>query len=181
MNETIVNVWSTAQSYVYNIVGGILILLVGFILGLFIKKILCKILREVNLNKTMNTIGIMVNVEKWVSNIISFIIYLVTVVYFLSYLGITSIVLYLLVGAILMLLILTLLVGLRDVLPNFIGWLFLQKKKKIKEGHKINLREIAGIVEKIGYLETEIRTEQGDLLYVPNSLFLKSKFQLKKE
>jgi len=45
----------------------------------------------------------------------------------------------------------------------------------------VEVREIAGKVEKVGYLETEIRTDSGDILYVPNSLFLKSKFKIKKQ
>ena len=56
-----------------------------------------------------------------------------------------------------------------------------QKKGNIKEGHRVEVKEIYGLVEKIGYLETEIKTDNDDVLYVPNSLFLKSKFRLKKK
>ena len=80
-----------------------------------------------------------------------------------------------------MLLILTFLVGLKDIIPNFVAWVVIQKRELIREGRKIEVREISGVVEKIGYLETEIKTENGDTLYVPNSLFLKSKTRVKKE
>ena len=56
----------------------------------------------------------------------------------------------------------------------------LQKKGKLKVGKKVDVKEIYGEVEKIGYLETEIKTEEGDTLYVPNALFLKSTFKIKK-
>ena len=79
-----------------------------------------------------------------------------------------------------MLLILTFLVGLKDVIPNFVAWLIIQKRGKLKEGHRIDIKEISGRVEKIGYLETEIKTDSDDILYVPNNLFIKSKFKLKK-
>ena len=128
----------------------------------------------------MSRVGVTYNIESGVSTIVSFMVYLVTIVFFLNHLGITSIVLYLVVGAILMLLILTFLVGLKDVIPNFVAWVVLQRKGKIKEGKRVEVREISGRVEKIGYLETEIKTEYGDILYVPNSLFLKSKFWVKK-
>ena len=124
----------------------------------------------------MSTVGIRYNLEEIVSSIISYVIYLFTVVIFLDKLGIRSIVLYLLVGAILMLIILTFLVGLKDIIPNFIAWLILQKKEKIKEGRYVKVKNISGRVEKVGFLETEIKTENGDILYVPNSLFLKSKY-----
>ena len=49
----------------------------------------------------------------------------------------------------------------------------------MKEGHHVNIREIGGRVERIGFMETEIKTERGDILYVPNALFMKSKFRVK--
>lgn len=179
-NETVVNeVVKTAQDYIYTIATGIVILLVGFVVGVLVQKLLYKLFQEIELNKIMSKVGVTHNLEKIVSSIISYVIYLVFFVIFLDYLGITSIVLYLIVGAILMLLILTFLVGLKDIIPNFIAWLLLQKKNKIKEGRRIEIKNIHGTIEKMGYLETEIKTERGDILYVPNSLFLKSKFWLK--
>jgi len=78
-----------------------------------------------------------------------------------------------------MLVILTFLVGLKDVIPNFFAWIILQKKGKVQEGKRIEIREISGVIEKVGFLETEIRTDNDDLLYVPNTLFLKSKLKVK--
>ena len=169
----------TAQSYVYTIIVGVVILLVGFALGILVKKIVYKILKEIGLNRIMGKVGVSYDLESTTSTIISFLVYLVTIVFFLNHLGITSIVLYLFVGAVLMLIILTFLVGLKDVIPNFVAWILIQKRGKIKEGHHVNIREIAGRVEKVGYLETEIKTDHDDILYVPNSLFIKSKFKLK--
>ena len=170
----------TAQSYISLIIEGIAILLIGFGLGILAKKLIFKLLKELELNKIMNKVGVMYDLEKIVSSIVSYVIYLFTIVIFLDKLGIKSIVLYLFVGAILMLIILTFLVGLRDIIPNFVAWLILQKKGKVKVGRKIDVKNIYGTVEKIGYLETEIKTDNGDILYVPNSLFVKSKFWVRK-
>ena len=79
-----------------------------------------------------------------------------------------------------MLIIVTFLVGLKDVIPNFIAWLILHRKKNIRVGKRIEVKNIKGVVEKIGYLETEIKTDFGDILYVPNALFLKSKVWIRK-
>ena len=170
----------TAQAYIYTIGAGIVILLVGFGFGLLAKKLIKKVLKDIELNKIMAKVGFTYDVEKGISLIVPYLIYLITVVFFLNQLGITSVVLYLVVGAILMLVILTFLVGLKDVMPNFVAWVLMQRGSKIKEGSKVEVREIAGKVEKVGYLETEIRTDSDDILYVPNSLFMKSKFKLKK-
>lgn len=181
-NETtLFGVAETARSYILEIAVGIVILLIGLGIGILAKKLLFRLLQEISLNKIMSKVGITTNLEKGISNIVSYVIYLFTIILFLDHFNIRSIILYLVAGAVLMLIILTFLIGLKDIIPNFIGWLALQKKGKIKEGYKVNIREIGGIVEKVGYLETEIKTESGDILYVPNSLFLKSKYKIKKE
>ena len=174
-------IFTTAESWMYKIVIGIIVLLVGLCLGILVKKIVHKILQQVELNKTISKAGILYNVERTISNIIAFAIYLITFVIFLNQLGITSIVVYFIVGAILMLIILTFVVGLKDVIPNLIAWVVIMKRGKITVGSKIEVREIKGTVERIGLLETEIKTEQGDVLYVPNSLFVKHKLLVKSE
>ncbi len=181
VNETVTTIVATTGSYFSLIVEGIIILMVGFALGILVQKLLSKVLKEVELNHIASKLGITYNLEKWVSVIISYVIYLVSIVLSLNYLGITSIVLYLILGAVLMLLILTLIVGLKDVIPNLVAWLVLHKDERITVGRRVEVKEIAGRVEKIGYLETEIVTDFGDTLYVPNTLFLKSKFKVKKK
>lgn len=169
----------TAQSYIYTISVSIVILLVGFAIGMLTKKFLTRVLSQVELNKIVRKLGITANIERGLAITTSAIIYLVTIVFFLNQLNITSIVLYLIVGGVLTLLILTFLVGVKDLIPNLVAYLFLQRKDSIKEGHHVQIREIEGIVERIGYQETEIRTPRGDILYVPNSLFIKSKKTVK--
>lgn len=171
----------TAQSYFYDVTLGIAILFIGFALSIIVKKVVFKILKGAELNKVVIKVGIRHDLEKWISSLAAFIIYLITIVFFLNYLHITSVVLYLIIGAVLMLLILTFIVGLKDILPNFVAWVIIQKRELVHEGRKIEVKEISGIVEKVGYLETEIKTENGDTLYVPNALFLKSKMRVKKE
>lgn len=173
----------TVSGYLFNtgkqILAGIVILLLGFALGMFAKKLILRFLQEIEFNDIMRKLGISYNVEQGVASLISYVIYGLTIIYFLRSLGITSIVLYIVFGAILMLLILTFLVGLKDVIPNFFAWIILQRRGTIYEGKTIEVREISGTVEHVGYLETEIKTEKGDILYVPNALFLKSKFAVK--
>ena len=93
INETVTDVVETAQSYVYLIVEGVIILLVGFGLGILAQKLLLKILKEVELNQIISKVGVKYNLEKWISAIVSYVIYLVFMVIFLTRLGIRSMVL----------------------------------------------------------------------------------------
>ncbi len=169
----------TLENYFYNIIASIVILIVGFAVGILAKRLVYKILKEIELNQVMKKIGIIYDIESILSYITMYLIYLITIIISLNQIGITSIVLYLVLSGVLMLLVLTFLVGLKDVIPNFIGCLYLHKNVNVREGRKIDIKEISGVVERIGYLETEIRTDNGDLLYVPNSLFIKSKYRIR--
>src|SRR3989344_2925297 len=179
-NETITSITDTAQVLFNKAAVAIVILIVGLAIGLLLKKITFRIFRQIELNKIMSNVGVTYDLEKGVSSILSYVVYLFTLLLFLEQLEIKSIVLYLAAGGLLLLVILTVIVGLKDVIPNFIGWIYVQRKPSFKEGYHIELPEISGLIEHIGYLETEIKTEKGDVLYVPNSLFLKSKHRIKK-
>jgi len=179
VNTTALEIVETARSYFYTVAIGIVILLIGFGIGILVKKLLKKVLKGIELNTIMGKAGITIDVETILGSIVSYLIYLIAIVLFLDQLELTSVVLYIVVGAVLMLLILTCLVGLKDVLPNFVAWIIIQKRGKIKEGYRIEIKEISGRVEHIGYLETEIKTDNDDILYVPNNLFIKSKMTLK--
>jgi len=179
VNTTALEVVETARSYFYTIAIGVVILLIGFGIGILVKKLLKKVLKEIELNTIMGKAGITLDVETVLSSIVSYLIYLIAIVLFLKQLKLDFIVLYIVIGAVLLLLILTCLVSLKDVLPNFVAWIIIQKRGKIKEGYRIEIKEISGRVEHIGYLETEIKTDNDDILYVPNNLFIKSKMTLK--
>ncbi|MEW5896550.1 MAG: mechanosensitive ion channel domain-containing protein [Nanoarchaeota archaeon] len=159
---------------------GIVILLVGFGLGVLAKKFLYKILQETTLNKAMSRMSITADMEKIISSVVSYVIYLVTIIIFLDYLSIRSVVLYLLAGAVLALLVATIVLGLKDIIPNLIAWLILQKNGSLEEGRTVEVREISGVIKRTGCLETEIKTNRGDILHVPNAFFLKHKFKILK-
>ncbi len=164
---------ASVQSYTDLIIMAIVILIVGLTFGLLTKKLLYRLLKEIELNKVAAKGGIGWDVENLISSIISYMIYLATAIFFLSYLGIGWWIIYLILGGIVILLVLTVLVGIKDAPANFIGWIVAKRKNKLKKGKKIDVNGISGIIEKTGLLKTIIRTERGDLLYVPNALFRK--------
>ena len=92
MIENFINI---LKDYFFQIIIGTLILLIGFIIGTFTKKISKKALEEINFNKILRTINYHNDGEEILSSILSYIIYLISIIFFLTELGITSIVLYL--------------------------------------------------------------------------------------
>ena len=158
--------------YIYRLLAGLATLLIGFGAGILIRRITQKVLRNINLNKTAVRVGLTWNLEKGISALLSFIAYALTIFIFLNQLQITSVVIYLAVLGIVILISLSLLVAIKDVLPNFWAWFLL--RHQIKIGQKVaGWDKIRGVIIQSGCLETRLRTPRGDILYVLNYLLLK--------
>lgn len=179
--------WETAlsvQEFIFKIITSLIIILAGFALGILIDKALLRLFKELQLNQLIGRIFIAVNLERWLSTFSSYFIYLGTIIIFLNYLDIELAALYLILGGIFLLLLLTFIVWLKDILPNYSGWLLLKEKGNLAMGSFLEIGEtdgVSGTIEKTGWLETKIKTKKGDILYIPNSLFLNSKFTISKD
>ena len=155
------------------------ILLVGLIIGLVVKKILKKVLHEIELDKTVNRLGKDYSLENKLSQMAAYIIYFLALIIFLNQLGITSIILYLVAGIILLLLGATFLLGVKDFIPNFIAGITIYRKGNLAVGKKLTVNKISGKIVKMGLLEIEVETRKKDRIFIPNVLLVKSKFTLK--
>jgi small-conductance mechanosensitive channel len=164
----------TFNQYIYQFGSLLVLLLIGFSIGYLIKRISKKILKEIGLDKKLKKIGYAYYFEDKIATLLSYIVYIITILSVLKELGITSIVLYLIFGGILVLIFLTLLIGIKDSIPDLIAWNILRKNKKIKINKKIKTDKVSGKITKIGIFETRIKTEKEEILYLPNSLLLKA-------
>ncbi len=153
----------------------IVILIAGLAIGMLAKKVSLRLLQEIEFNKFLSSLGIAYNGDCILSSLLSYLIYLVTIIIFLDQLGIKSLAIYVVVAGIIGLVMLTFIVGLKDIIPNFWGWMQIRRSRTVKEKRYVKLPAVSGRIQHIGYLETEIKTKKGDVLYVPNSLFIKSK------
>jgi len=163
-----------------NVVGAVVVLLIGLIIGLIVKKLLRKILHEIELDKIVRRLGKKLSLERKISNLAAYLIYFFALIWSLNQLGITPIILYIIGGAILLLLGATFLLGVKDFVPNLIAGIAIYRKGCWKKGKKIKVNGVEGTIEKIGLVEMEIKTKKGDKIYMPNSLLIKSKVWLKK-
>lgn len=170
---------NTAQSYLYRISVAIIILLGGLVFGILVKKLGLRLFEEIKLNQLTLKFRKGYNLEVIVANGISYLIYFLAFIFFFDSLGLRSLVIYFLILIILVLFILSSLVGVRDLLPNLMGWFYLKQKGLVKIGKIVEINGISGKVEKIGLIETRIKTEKGDWLYLPNSLFYKKEVLVK--
>lgn len=176
--------WTTilqkGMSYVDKIVISIVILLVGLAIGLLMKKFVERVLKEFDLNKIMIKVGVTANMEGIIGSLVSFIIYIITIVMFLNWFGVVSIVFYLIILGLGILIVLAIIMKLKDVIPNWYAGRSLRRDTEFIIEKNIEINGMSGKIEHIGMFETILRTGEEDLLYFPNAFFIKYKYKIKK-
>jgi small-conductance mechanosensitive channel len=84
-------------------------------------------------------------------------------------------------AAFLILIILSILLAIKDFIPNIISGFLIYKKNLIQQGDKIKIEGLSGKVRKINLVETEVKTSSGDIIHIPNSTLTKKELVVKKK
>ena len=171
----------TFTALLLKIVSALVIILVGFIAAKLVSSFFRKIMHDLEVDRTASAmLKKNISLEDSLSKIISYAICIITIILALNQLGITSIILYMIAGFILLLLIIMFIVGFKDLLPNIFASFALYRKSNFRPGDRIIFRNIEGVVEEMNFLETKIRTRKGELIFIPNSTLIKSEIIVKK-
>ncbi|MCM2325441.1 MAG: mechanosensitive ion channel [Candidatus Woesearchaeota archaeon] len=157
---------------VLNITISIVILLGGIIIGKLVEKFLFRILKEIGINKAFRDFGLKINADQMFSNLAAYIIYFVSLVSALEQLGLANVVLTLISIAILLVVLISFFLAVRDFIPNVSAGIYLYSK--IKEGDNIEVNDIKGVVLSLDLLQIRIKTKRGDTIHIPNSTVSKS-------
>jgi small-conductance mechanosensitive channel len=145
------------------------ILLLGFIIGKIVGRLVHRALHEIELNESMRKAGLKFGIEDLISNFITYLIYFVAIIWALSELGLSTMILSIIFIAIIVIVIVSMILAFKDFLPNLFAGLFIYKKEFIKNGNWIKINGVEGKIKKIGLVETEVETKSKDVVYVPNS------------
>lgn len=157
-----------------NFAVSIIILLAGFIIGKLVGRLVQKILKEVELNKLLKrTTGIRFAMDEILASFASYIIYIIAIIMALDQLGLADPVINIILIAIILIVIASIILGLRDLFPNIIAGIFISQKRQISKGDKVRIGDVEGNIIEINMLETRIVTKKGDIIYMPNSLLTK--------
>jgi len=162
-----------------NLIVALIVLLIGFIIGKLVGRLVQKLLHEFELNKSLKRAGVKVNIEATISHFITYFIYFISIVWALNEIGLTTTVLNMISASALVLIIISILLAIKDFIPNAIAGFFINQKGYIKEGARIKVDTVEGIVKKISLIETEIKTSEGDAIYIPNSILTKKEVIVK--
>jgi small conductance mechanosensitive channel len=161
-------------SLAIRLVAAIVIIIIGFILARIANKLIKKVLHELEVNRILREkANIKIKVEEIIASAIKYIIYFIAIIWALNQVGLTTTVLHIILGIILILLVVFMILAFKDFIPNIMAWFVINQRKKFKEGDRIKVKDIEGTIIKIDLLETKIRTKKHEIVFIPNSILTK--------
>ena len=178
MGEPIYNTFNFLNiqigGFLSKLIVAVLILFVGIIIGRLVGKLILRVLHELELNKSLRkATKISIGLEEIISNLITYFIYFLAVVWALETINLAPIILYILSGAFLLIIIFSIVLSIKDFIPNFIAGFILHKKRRLKLGDTIKVKHIEGKIVYLNLIETKVETKKGDEIFIPNSLLIK--------
>ena len=157
-----------------SLIAAIVILIIGLILGRFLGNLTRKILHELEIGRILKEqTRIRIPVEQFTASLVRYIIYFIAIIFALNQLGLRTAILNIILIVILIALLIFMILAVKDFIPNFVAGLTLYQKRNIKPGEKILVNNIEGEILNISLLETKVRTRNGDIVYIPNSILTK--------
>ncbi len=162
-----------------NIVLFFLILFIGFLVGKIAGRLVRRLLSDIKADVSIRRIaGGKLSLEKGASALASFLIYAASIILALNAVGLTTTVLEIILAILVLAILVSAFLALRDVIPNLAQGLALHGK--LKEGDAIRLEHAEGVITAISLLETSIMTKNGDTIIVPNALFARTSVRVKR-
>jgi MscS family membrane protein len=139
-------------------------------------------LKELNTNNILKeSLGIKAPVEQFLSKGAYYLVIFVGAVMALNQLGLSTIILYIILGIVLVIIVGLVVLAFKDFVPNVFASFWIHQKRLIEEGEDIEIKDVEGKVIEITLTETKIETKDKEIVLIPNSLLLKEKIKKKKK
>ncbi len=152
------------------ILGSFLTIIMGLIIAQIISNITRKFLRGTEISKVLQKqLKIKLLVENYISSILKYLIYLITIILVLNQLGVPTKILQLILIIFIILITLFIILAFKDWLPNIISGLYILKSEKIKVNDIIRINGVKGRVLQVNLIETKIETNNNEIVFIPNS------------
>ncbi len=169
----ITNVASKMNPLLSRLSVAILILLAGFIIGKLVGNIIQRALIEIRIDKYLRLSGLKFSLSKFISKLISYIIYFIAIVMSLNSIGLTTAILNMISGAVILIIVISFILAVKDFFPNLIAGIRIKNNKMFIEGDEIQIKEVRGRIISLGLLDTRLLTIHKEEVIIPNAIFNK--------
>ena len=160
------------------VIAAIVVLLIAFIAARFVRNLTAKVLRELKTNKILKeSLGVRAPIEQIFSEAGFYLVLFIGVILALNQLGLSTIVLYIVLGAVLLIILILVVMAFKDFVPNAFASFWIHQKRLIEKGDYIEVKDVSGRVVEINLTETRIETKDKEIVLIPNSLLLREKIK----
>lgn len=137
----------------------LIVFFVGFIIAKLTARILKKLLAEAELNRILESAGFK-PISNSIASLVQYVIYTVTLFIILQQFGLTKIVLIIVVIIAFLVFAFSLLLAVRDFVPNAVAGLWLRKKLRPYIGKNIKIGNVKGRLKRVGVVSSIIKDEE---------------------
>ncbi len=162
----------TIEQWLTKIEIAIIIFFIGFIIAKLTSRILKKVLAEAEINRILETAGFK-PISNTIASLVKYIIYIITVFIILQQFGLTKLVLAIIVITSTIILTISILLAIRDFIPNFAAGIFLRKKAKKFIGKQVQIGTVKGKLVNFGLMGSIIKNKEQ--YYIPHLYTSKQK------
>jgi potassium-dependent mechanosensitive channel len=160
----------TAAQLMNRFVLALVILFAGFVIARILGILAMLLLKELNLNALILKLsGVKLSVEEMLSGLITYSIYLGTVILALNQIGLTTKLVYTLAVSVFVIVLISIFIALKDFVPNLIAGFYILHKGYVKVGDRVSIDNTEGVIKEINMLESRIETKEKDSLLIANS------------
>jgi small-conductance mechanosensitive channel len=166
--------------FIEHITIAIVSLLVGFILGKIIGRLVTISLKAIHFDNALERMSLRINAEKSIGNLVSIAIYAIAIIFALEQLAVAQYVINALIALLIVIAVISGFLALKDILPNLVGSMIIASQRRIRPGRIMTIKGVQGTIQETRALSVTILTENNDLLVVPAAAFLTSPYTIKK-
>ena len=179
ISNSILKLNESLSSILTRWIAAFLILLIGLIIGKLVGRFTKKLLNRLKLNQIIEkSTGASYSIEEILSLSIEYFIYFIAVIFALDQLSISTTILNIISGALVVFILISILLAIKDVFPNVVAGIYILNKFKLKPGEKIAINGVKGKIKEISLMEIQIATKDKEIAYIPNANFLKKNWKL---
>ncbi len=165
---------ASASDLLLRLVTAVVILLIGLIVGKVLGRLAEVGLHGLGIEWLLRRRGVHFFLEPFIARGIEYIVYAATVLIAITQLGLSQVVLYSILAVVLFAVLVSVLLALRDVVPNLLAGISLLWRARLKPGQRVRVDSLEGVVEHVDIFQARLRTDSGDVALVPNALFARA-------
>jgi len=162
----------TLQNWISKAAVALITIFIGFIIAKLASRVAKKLMAEAELNRILKAAGLK-PLSDTLGSILEYLIYTVTVLVVLQQFGLTKIVLGTITILAFVVIAFSLLLAVRDFIPNAVVGILMRKKMKKHLGKKVKIGAVEGRLEHFGLLTSIVKDK--DEYHVPHLYSSKQK------